>query len=670
MAADSITASRDVFQRRLARTYQQAVRARAEIEVMPELAVSASAKLQEIEHGLAAEGTQPALPMAMLTRRLALQPQQVEFLWSAVVCSVDGRIVPHLEALGGAHARRGLSASVFAMLAQLDDHTVAGLAHWLASPNALVNDGLLVATEPASPAARAYVASSRLVSFLAGDDHGTEPLRLVRPSTELLHDVRQTAAIEEIRGALDRSPNTAVVIEGPLGSGRVTAAVCASGKDAIVLDLARLATDQLGDALVALRRENMLRPAIPVLANVDHVLGEERHEQLRLVGEFIDTLTGPLIITVTVPGTDLGTNRPLVRIPWRVADTDVRAALWARAVTSIGATTEGTLWSLAHRYRVGPAAIHRAIATVQLLHPQGAKLEEAALAIGLRHNIAERLGGLATRVEVNQTWDDLIVAEDTNDLISALIGRIRHSHQVLDQWGYRAKIARGTGVAALFSGPPGTGKTMVAGLIARELDLELYQVDLSKVVSKWIGETEKNLARVFDAAEEGHALLLFDEADALFGQRSTEMKGAVDRYANLEVNYLLQRVEAFGGITILTTNLETAIDDALKRRLSSHIVFAAPEEDERERLWQRQTTTVSAPIAEDVDHAELARMFPNMSGANIRNAAISSAFLAAADAASTITQHHMIRAARAEYRSMGHMVSDTITSRSHARRSL
>ena len=203
---------------------------------------------------------------------------------------------------------------------------------------------------------------------------------------------------------------------------------------------------------------------------------------------------------------------------------------------------------------------------------------------------------------------------------------------------------------------------MVAGLIARELQLELYQVDLSKVVSKWIGETEKNLGRVFDAAEEGHGLLLFDEADALFGQRTNDMKGANDRYANLEVNYLLQRVEAFGGITILTTNLETAIDTALKRRLAAHIVFAAPEDDERAALWERQTTTGDAPLDDDVDHVALSSMFPKMTGANIRNAAIAAAFLAAAAGAKKITQGHLIRAGRAEYRSMGHVIADVARS--------
>jgi len=215
-------------------------------------------------------------------------------------------------------------------------------------------------------------------------------------------------------------------------------------------------------------------------------------------------------------------------------------------------------------------------------------------------------------------------------------------------------------VAALFSGAPGTGKTMVAGLIARELGLELYQVDLSQVVSKWISETEKQLSRLFDAAEQGHALLLFDEADSLFGQRTTDIKGATDRYANLEVNYLLQRVESFGGITILTTNLDTAIDRALKRRLAAHIVFDEPDEDARLALWQRLATTATAPLATDIDYGELARAFPKMSGANIRNAALSAAFLAAADLAAHIRQSHLLRAARAEYRSMGYVLSESM----------
>jgi hypothetical protein len=654
MVAREPTARAGAFERRLALTYQQAVRARAEAEQMHELALAAAREIAALRADLDVGGP----PLARLADKFGLSHDQVELVWTLVACSVDGRLLPHLETLGGGHARRGLSMAVYAMLAELTDETVAQLAQWLAAGNPLVAAGLIVSAEPVSPAARAYVASSRLVAFVCGEDHDIAPLRIASAPAELLHDDDQLATLRELREALARSSRPILVIEGPVGSGRVTACAEAAGAELIVLDVARLAPDELRDALVALRRECLLRERIPMLANVEQMLGEEQREQRRLIAAFVEPLPGPLFVSSAVAGVDLGTQRAMVRIPWDVPDVAIRGRLWARAVAGIGASVDGDLQTLAHRYRVGPAAIDRAVASIQLLRAGGTALGEKDLVQGLRHNIAERLAGLAQRVEITQSWDDLVIADDIRDLISALVSRVRHAHQVLEQWGFRRKIARGTGVAALFSGPPGTGKTMVAGLIARELDLELYQVDLSKVVSKWVGETEKNLGRVFDAAEEGHGLLLFDEADALFGQRTSDVKGANDRYANLEVNYLLQRVEAFGGITILTTNLETAIDAALKRRLAAHIVFAAPEEDERALLWERQTTTGSAPLADDVDHDELARLFPKMTGANIRNAAISGAFLAAADGSPKISQVHLIRAARAEYRSMGHVIAD------------
>jgi SpoVK/Ycf46/Vps4 family AAA+-type ATPase len=194
---------------------------------------------------------------------------------------------------------------------------------------------------------------------------------------------------------------------------------------------------------------------------------------------------------------------------------------------------------------------------------------------------------------------------------------------------------------------------MVAGLIARELDLELYQIDLSKVVSKWVGETEKQLSKIFEAADAGHALLLFDEADSLFAKR-TEVKSAVDRYANLEVNYLLQRIESFGGVTILTTNLDTSIDPALKRRLASHIVFQAPELAESVKLWERMLA-VQAPLARPLELEKLARTYEAMTGANIRNAVLAAAFTAASEGLS-ISQKHLERAARGEYRAMGRVL--------------
>jgi SpoVK/Ycf46/Vps4 family AAA+-type ATPase len=261
----------------------------------------------------------------------------------------------------------------------------------------------------------------------------------------------------------------------------------------------------------------------------------------------------------------------------------------------------------------------------------------------------DRLGQFAKRMTVTQTWDDIVLPQDQLDSVIELMARIRQRRTVYEQWGFAAKVGKGLGVSALFSGPPGTGKTMVAGLIAKDLGLELYQVDLSRIVSKWIGETEQNLAALFDAAEAGHAILLFDEADSLFGKR-TDVKSSNDRNANLETNYLLQRLEGFTGICLLTSNHESHIDPAFQRRLSLHLRFELPDDAERAQLW-RAMLPGAAPVAGSVDFAALGRRYA-MSGGYIRNAALRAAFLAA-DEGAVISAAHLERAARVEYEGMG-----------------
>src|SRR5262249_49387452 len=229
-----------------------------------------------------------------------------------------------------------------------------------------------------------------------------------------------------------------------------------------------------------------------------------------------------------------------------------------------------------------------------------------------------------------------------------------NAEQVYDKWGFAAKHGVAQGISALFSGPPGTGKTMCAGVIARELDMELFRVDLSRVVSKWIGETEKNLSRVFDEAERSHAVLLFDEADSLFAKR-TEVKSSVDRYANLEVNFLLQRMESFGGITLLTTNFEDTIDSAFKRRLTFRIRFEKPDADARAALWEKMFPPTAA-LAPDVNWAQLGKKF-EVSGGNIRTAAIAAASPATAEG-HDIDRDTISRATLREAREMGLLIAD------------
>ncbi|MBA3462717.1 MAG: AAA family ATPase [Deltaproteobacteria bacterium] len=599
------------------------------------------ARLVDVPHGA----------MHELATRFALTPSQVAFLWAAIAVAIEPRITVHAESLGGPPGRKGLSVALYQRMTGLDAGTGRELAMWLARDNALVGSGLLVRVgEAATPAARTYLAPARLCAYLSSDSTIEEGLVGVARVEQLLFDDAQTRVLEPLSRVLAGPAVALVVVEGASGTGRASAVAHAAGRSLAVLNVARLQGEDLADKLLALRRESELGDVLPVISDIERV-GEGG---AALLGAFFDQFPTTIVVITSQIGMQLGTSRAVVRVRWPVPDTPIRRALW----DALGDHPDGDLDMLAQRYRVGPGSIARAIESARLLGAGKLSVEE--LTVGLRHNIAEELGGLAQRVEVTQSWDELVLADDTRGQVDALIARVRHAHQVLERWGYRGKMARGTGVAALFSGPPGTGKTMVAGLIARELELELYQVDLSQVVSKWIGETEKQLARVFEAAEQGHALLLFDEADALFGQRTADVKGATDRYANLEVNYLLQRVESFGGITILTTNLDTAIDRALKRRLAAHIVFDQPDEDDRTELWQRLATTRTAPIDDDVDYPAMSRLFPKMTGANIRNAALSAAFLAAADQAARIRQSHLLRAARAEYRSMGFVLSESV----------
>jgi SpoVK/Ycf46/Vps4 family AAA+-type ATPase len=281
---------------------------------------------------------------------------------------------------------------------------------------------------------------------------------------------------------------------------------------------------------------------------------------------------------------------------------------------------------------------------------QGSPVTLAHMTEAVRGRLRHRLKDIADVVATSVEWDDIVLREDIIDRIIELLSVVQYEKVVMDQWGFSRRFSYGRGLSALFSGAPGTGKTMIAGLIAKELGLELFRVDLSRVVSKWVGETEKNLGVAFDEARNARAILLFDEADALFGKR-TEVRSSNDRYANLETNYLLQRIEAFEGIVLLTTNRDTQIDEAFRRRLRFRIEFPTPDAGEREQLW-RSMIPVTAPLAGDVDFGALAERF-HMTGGYIKNAAMRAAYLAATSERKVISQALLEKAAALEWEEMG-----------------
>ncbi len=340
--------------------------------------------------------------------------------------------------------------------------------------------------------------------------------------------------------------------------------------------------------------------------------------------------------------------RPVLTFDVRRPATLERRQLWESVLGDQAATLNGQLDRLVAQFDLDRATMTSAWSGARghlaaSGQPATADTTAAVLWDVCRIQARPQLDDLAQRIDPVATWDDLVLPETSREVLREVAMHVRQRTLVYETWGFAGKGQRGLGISALFAGLSGTGKTMAAEVLANELRLDLYRIDLSAVVSKYIGETEKNLRRVFDAAEAGGTILLFDEADALFGKRS-EVKDSHDRYANIEVGYLLQRMESYRGLAILTTNLKESLDDAFLRRIRFIVHFPFPDAAQRAEIWRR--VWPAATPRERLDPIRLASL--NVAGGNIRNIALHAAFLAA-EAAEPVRMHHLLRAARREY---------------------
>ncbi|MBN1204049.1 MAG: ATP-binding protein [Myxococcaceae bacterium] len=377
-------------------------------------------------------------------------------------------------------------------------------------------------------------------------------------------------------------------------------------------------------------------------------------EELRATTALAARMRAPLLIAAREPLRQ-GRKR-LLRLEVGRSDTAEQRILWQRALGPLAAPLEGKLPEIISHFHLGWQGIHSASAEV---HAEVAAGRGEALGTLLwdacRAQARPSLDDLAQRIEPRARWEDLVLPPLQLELLRDISAHVRQRATVYEAWGFGGASSRGLGISALFAGVSGTGKTMASEVLASELRLDLYRIDLSQVVSKYIGETEKNLRRIFDAAEEGGAILLFDEADALFGKRS-EVKDSHDRYANIEVSYLLQRMEAYRGLAILTTNMKEAMDSAFLRRLRFVVEFPFPGLDQRMELWRRAFP--SSTPTEGVDMARLAKL--NVAGGHIRNIALSAAFLAA-DMGEPVRMTHLLRAARDEYTKLNRSLTEAET---------
>jgi SpoVK/Ycf46/Vps4 family AAA+-type ATPase len=329
-----------------------------------------------------------------------------------------------------------------------------------------------------------------------------------------------------------------------------------------------------------------------------------------------------------------------------------RVELWRDRLGGDG--PEGLVDSdVADQFVLSSDGVERAVVSARLqARLDSSPITYSHLRYGARAQNGAALERLARRIQPGVGWDDLVLTPYTGAALRELAGRARRRHQVLDEWAMRPGGGRGRGITVLFAGDSGTGKTMSAEVVAGDLGLDLYTVNLATVVDKYVGETEKNLERIFVEADGVNAILLFDEADSLFGKRS-EVRDANDRYANIEVAYLLQRMETFDGIAILATNLSANVDDAFARRLDMVIDFPNPDVAQRRRLWERSLSP-AVPRADDVDLDFCASRF-ELSGGNIRSIAVSAAYRAA-ESGQPVTMSDLVRAIGQEYRKLGRLV--------------
>ena len=500
----------------------------------------------------------------------------------------------------------------------------------------------------------------RLVDFaLTGglDDPGVPGLALVEPDR-----ARIPARLEALAGRmsdyLDRAGDgerTSFLLAGQTGAGRRSLALalaCLRGGPLLLADGRRLDGPEGGAFRLALVREGLLQRCPVCLTGLDdaaEAARTDRQAEAFLVELLEETARAGCSLLVQEGDWAPGEGRPgwrAVSVPLPLPDLEESRSLWADLLAGYPLAEPQDPDQLAGKYRLTPGQMRGALeSAAALARWRGLEgIDGESLTQGCRRQFHHALGEKARRVEAVFAWEDLILPDASKNLLRSACDQLRYRRQVYGSWGFGRKLAYGAGLSLLFSGPPGTGKTMAAQIVAGELGLELYKVDLSAVVSKYVGETEKNLNDIFREASHSQSVLFFDEADVLFGKR-TEVKDAHDKYNNMEAAYLLQKIEEYPGVSVLATNFLQNFDEAFKRRLRFIIEFPFPDARYRLLLW-RSVFPDQTPVEPDVDWEYLAGQF-ELSGSGIKNVAVNAAFLAARDG-TAVGMPHLLTALRRE----------------------
>ncbi|HJD82691.1 ATP-binding protein [Kitasatospora aureofaciens] len=631
------------------------------------LASSAAPGLAVAAEGNTVDGTADAPPpgsrLARLGADFGLLPVDLDLLLVALAPDLDTRFEQLYGYLNDDLTRRRATVALALELCGLPG---AGAGRFRFSARApLVAGGLLEVTDPERPLlSRTLRVPDRVTAHLLGDDEPDDALaglaRRADPHTGAHPEPLDHLSAVVAAAAAAGGPVYLLDPGGQAGPSAV-AALAAAGRPPLVVDAAALAAAHPSTGTVrVLAREARLGGGGVVLGPLDR-LEPERPERAALLRDLCAQL-GPVPLVVHGPQVwdPAWARESPVAVTVPPPDARDRAGQWARALAAGGAPpsrelTEELAEAVA-AYRLDREKLERAAAVAaRTAAAEHRPVRGEDLRAAVRAQNAAGLARLARRIEPAVGWADLVLPDPTAGRLRELVLRARHRDRVLGQWRMRPGGGRGNGVIALFAGESGTGKTMSAEVVAAELGMELYVVDLSTVVDKYIGETEKNLDRVFTEAAQVNAVLLFDEADALFGKRS-QVKDAHDRHANVETAYLLQRMESFDGIAVLTTNLRANLDEAFTRRLDVIAEFPLPDQAQRRLLWDRCLGT-RLPRGDDLDLDFCARHF-ELTGGSIRACAVSAAYLAAGSGA-PLGMAQLVAAVVGEYRKLGRLVLES-----------
>ena len=495
---------------------------------------------------------------------------------------------------------------------------------------------------------------NRIRQFMLGSTGLDQRLvRLSKAIPDLALPGEHETNVEELCSRIDFSLRDSLNLTGPADSGKILIArevFERSGRKLICLDAQRLSSDshEREEALRIAAREARLGN-LAYFCRAPETTHSEDHSMLRFI-EFVERLEAPLVIdSVERFACDRMMIVSAVDRPGRGSQLET----WRLALAEYREDLNGEIAGIVEQFDLGPEAIARAAGEARSRSNGSGAITSSSLWQACRAQCARRIEDLAQKLTPFYAWDDIVLTPDTRKQLGEIAAQVSRRAKVYEHWGFARRVRRGKGISALFSGASGVGKTMAAEVLANHLELDLYRIDLAGVVSKYIGETEKNLRRIFDAAEQSGAILFFDEADALFGKR-TEVKDSHDRYANIEVNYLLQRMEEYRGLAILATNRKSALDRAFLRRLRFLVDFPFPDPAHRRLIWEKSFPQ-EAPIGE-LDFDFLSRL--EVAGGNIRNITLNAAFLAA-ERGGAIEFDDLLHAVRREYSKIDKLVTES-----------